>query len=95
MPKTETITLEEVARKMSELSAGIESLSTLIARLKRAHEAHQPRLDALKDEIDEKNVQLSWHLEEMDTVKNYLNNILESVTSGVMPLSSSSSTSRE
>jgi PAS domain S-box-containing protein len=84
MADTETITKEDVSSRLSELSGAIDSLTELVARLKRAHEATETHLDDLKEQLENKNAQLSWHLEEMDTVKNYLNNILESVTSGVI-----------
>jgi len=53
-------------------------------QFRKAYESLEKRVAELKIELERKNVELSRSLEEVKNLKNYLTNILESMSSGVI-----------
>lgn len=62
----------------------IETFNTSAARLKDAYAALQVKFERLNLELEETNRELSASLEEQERLSNYLTNILESLSSGVL-----------
>ncbi|MBI5183445.1 MAG: PAS domain S-box protein [Nitrospinae bacterium] len=62
------------------------NLST--AKLKDSYERLEKKIKELNIELQRKNEELIKNLQEKEEVKNYLNNILESLTTGVMVVTS-------
>ncbi|NIO03594.1 MAG: PAS domain S-box protein [Proteobacteria bacterium] len=59
------------------------------ARLEKSHQDLEKRIKSLDRALEEKNRELEKNLEETERVRSYLQNILESLNSGVMVLDSS------
>lgn len=66
------------------LNRAFQSFNAATARLNDSYERLENRVKELNLELKRKNEELIKNLEEKEEVKNYLNNILESLTTGVM-----------
>ena len=62
----------------------IESFNVSAAKLKEAYAALQEKFDRLNLKLEETNRELSTSLQEQERLSNYLTNILESLSSGVL-----------
>lgn len=62
----------------------IDSFNTSTGRLREAYSALREKVDHLNLQLEEKNRDLSASLIEQERLSNYLTNILESLTSGVL-----------
>jgi len=68
------------------LAAAFESFTRATETLRRSYGLLQKRVKDLTLELQEKNQELERNLQEKEEVKNYLNNILESLQTGVVVL---------
>lgn len=76
---------EEKRRKEIEiLSRAFASFNEATQQLQSSYDSLQQRVQALDLELAQKNEELQRNLREKDEVKNYLNYILESLTTGVI-----------
>ena len=66
------------------LAAAFETFNENTQRLKQAYETLQAKLAQLDRELEEKNRQLTLKVEEVNRTRNYLNDILEAMTDGVL-----------
>lgn len=74
---------ETTLRELADLIAAFDAAT---AQLQASHDALQARVDVLTHELQVKNDALSRSLEEVSALKNYLANILESITDGVIAI---------
>ncbi|MBI3013842.1 MAG: PAS domain S-box protein [Candidatus Tectomicrobia bacterium] len=68
------------------LAAAFESFTRATETLRRSYGLLQKRVKDLTLELQQKNLELERNLREKEEVKNYLNNILESLQTGVVVL---------
>ncbi|MBI5427131.1 MAG: PAS domain-containing protein [Nitrospinae bacterium] len=81
----ETPSAEDERKKEIEiLGRAFASFTEATQQLQNSYDILQARVQALDLELAEKNAELEKNLKEKEDVKNYLNNILESLTTGVM-----------
>jgi len=66
------------------LAAAFETFNETTQRLKAAYDKLQEKLAQLDRELEEKNRQLSLKVDELNRTKDYLNDILEAMTDGVI-----------
>lgn len=71
---------------LSELAEIISAFNASTAKLEESHTALQARVAELSGELSRKNQELSATLTEVSALKNYLANILESITDGVLAI---------
>lgn len=71
------------------LKEAFSTFNTATARLERSYQDLEKRVQSLNRALEEKNEELEKNLQETEKVKSYLQNILESLNSGVMVLDSS------
>lgn len=78
--------IEEARRKkeIEILSRAFASFNETTQQLQNSYDSLQQRVQALDLELARKNEELERNLAEKDEVKNYLNYILESLTTGVI-----------
>jgi len=72
------------ANKICLLSDAIESFNGAASSVEKYYRHLQQRVKELDIELKNKNEKLLLNLKEKEEAKNYLNNILESITSGVV-----------
>jgi len=70
--------------KISLLTKAFDTFNIASDSLKRAYEALQQRVKELNLELEQKNLQLRQNLREKEAVKNYLDNVLQSIQNGVV-----------
>ncbi len=66
------------------LTAAFETFNETTQRLKAAYDKLQEKIAQLDGELEEKNRQLLLKVDELNRTKNYLNDILEAMTDGVV-----------
>ena len=71
-------------KELEILRAAFQSFNETTEHLQKSYETLQERIRGLDLELEKKNQQLENNLQEKEKVKNYLHNILESLTSGVI-----------
>ncbi|MCP4728239.1 MAG: PAS domain S-box protein [bacterium] len=79
-PQTET----GKGREVESLIQAFEYFTETSERLRESYDKLQERISALDLELEKKNQELYANLREKDSIKNYLSNILESMTLGVV-----------
>lgn len=72
---------------IQELADFMAAFNESTARLRESHERLRGRVDELAGELSVKNAELTARIAEVSALKNYLANILESITDGVLALS--------
>jgi PAS domain S-box-containing protein len=78
--KAKPILNEEIA----SLIQAFEYFAETTEKLKESYDKLQEQISSLDLELERKNVELDNNLRKMDTIKNHLENILESMTLGVV-----------
>jgi len=71
-------------RDLDDLAALLAAFNETTAKLKASHDRLQERVSELTGELARKNEELAVTLAEVSALKNYLANILESITDGVL-----------
>lgn len=71
-------------KELEVLRAAFQSFNETTQHLQKSYETLQERIQGLNLELEQKNLELKNNLQEKEAVKNYLHNILESLTSGVI-----------
>ncbi len=71
-------------REVESLIQAFEYFTETSERLRESYDNLQERISALDLELEKKNQELYANLREKDSIKNYLSNILESMTLGVV-----------
>lgn len=71
---------------MRELARIIEAFDRSTAHLQASHDALRQRVTELSGELQQKNEELQATLTQVSALKNYLANILESITDGVIAI---------
>ncbi len=71
-------------RDVEDLAAAFELFNTTAAELRSAYEALQQRVAQLDRELEQKNRELAQRIDEVNRVKDYLNDLLSSITDGVV-----------
>ncbi len=71
-------------KELEVLRAAFQAFNETTEHLQKSYETLQERVKGLNLELENKNRQLESNLLEKEKVKNYLHNILESLTSGVI-----------
>ncbi len=71
---------------LHELAAIIAAFDAATAKLQASHSALQDQVATLTGELSRKNAELSASLAEVSALKNYLANILESISDGVVAI---------
>ncbi|HUU51186.1 MAG TPA: PAS domain S-box protein, partial [Nitrospinota bacterium] len=66
------------------LKKAFDSFNQSTSRLKESNDFLQRKLKILNLQLEKKNKELEVSLREKESAKNYLNNILESLTAGVI-----------
>ncbi len=74
------------AKDVEELARLLKAFDASTVQLKRSHDRLQERVRELTGELQQKNEELSASLTEVSALKNYLANILESITDGVIAI---------
>ena len=69
---------------VENLAHAFEAFNKNTQRLKEAYDTLREKVAQLDRELEEKNRQLSLKVEELNRTKNYLNDILEGMTDGVV-----------
>ncbi|MHC4870240.1 MAG: two-component system sensor histidine kinase NtrB [Planctomycetota bacterium] len=69
---------------ISELADFISAFDEATVKLKESHDKLRAKADELAGELSVKNRELQAKIEEVSALKNYLTNILESITDGVL-----------
>lgn len=75
---------EQKKQELEFLKSAFQTFNEITRHLQESYDKLQERLNALDLELEAKNLELEKNLEEKERVKNYLNNILESLTTGVI-----------
>jgi len=76
--------LNDQTNRVDLLSEAFLSFNQATSKLKKAYTDLKKKIDSLNLELEKKNRELEDNLREKEEVKNYLNNILESLTTGVI-----------
>lgn len=84
MPMVENQEEEKRKKEIEILSRAFASFNEATQQLQNSYDNLQQRVQALDLELAQKNEELQRNLKEKDEVKNYLNYILESLTTGVI-----------
>ncbi|MCZ6513599.1 MAG: ATP-binding protein [Nitrospinae bacterium] len=71
-------------KELEVLRAAFQAFNETTEHLQKSYETLQERIKDLNLELEQKNIELGNNLQEKEKVKNYLHNILESLTSGVI-----------
>jgi len=71
-------------KELEVLRAAFQAFNETTEHLQKSYETLQERIQGLNLELEQKNLELESNLREKEKVKNYLHNILESLTSGVI-----------
>jgi PAS domain S-box-containing protein len=71
-------------KDIEDLIKNMEAFNEVTAQLQKSYDELQVRIKKLDLELEEKNNELEKNLVEKEEVKNYLNDILESLTNGVI-----------
>ncbi len=71
-------------KELEVLRAAFQAFNETTQHLQKSYETLQERIKNLNLELEQKNIELENNLQEKEKVKNYLHNILESLTSGVI-----------
>ena len=71
-------------KEITALKNAFEFFSETTLRLENAYKLLEERVKELNIELEKKNRELSENLKEMDSIKNHLRNILESVKMGIV-----------
>ena len=66
------------------MRTAFQAFNETTEHLQKSYETLQERIKDLNLELEQKNIELENNLQEKEKVKNYLHNILESLTSGVI-----------
>lgn len=69
---------------LETLQAAFQTFNETTRHLQESYEKLQERIKALDLELEQKNIELETNLREKEAVRNYLNNILQSLTTGVI-----------
>jgi len=69
---------------VEDLTAAFELFNTTAAELRGAYENLQERVEQLDRELEQKNRELAQRVDEVNRVKDYLNDLLGSITDGVV-----------
>jgi PAS domain S-box-containing protein len=75
---------KENSKDIDALIKNMEAFNEVTAQLQRSYDDLQVRIKKLDLELEDKNKELEKNLIEKEEVKNYLNDILESLTNGVI-----------
>ncbi len=75
---------DQKKQELEFLKSAFQTFNETTQHLQESYDKLQDRLKALNLELEEKNLELENNLQEKERVKNYLNNILESLTTGVI-----------
>jgi len=75
---------EQKKQELEFLKSAFQTFNETTRHLQESYDKLQERLNALDLELEAKNLELEKNLQEKERVKNYLNNILESLTTGVI-----------
>jgi len=84
IPDLEKIPADIPPENIEFLKDLIDSFNTSTAKLRDAYAALQDKVENLNQELEESNRNLSVSLAEQERLSNYLTNILESLSSGVL-----------
>ena len=74
----------EKSKEIQTLIQNMEAFNEVTAQLQNSYDELQERVKKLDLELSDKNDELKQNLAEKERVKNYLNDILESQTNGVL-----------
>lgn len=80
---------KENRKDIEVLIRNMEAFNEVTEQLQRSYDELQERIKQLDLELEDKNKELEKNLTEKEEVKNYLNDILESLTNGVIVVSRS------
>jgi len=69
---------------VEDLTAAFELFNTTATELRGAYESLQERVEQLDRELEQKNRELAQQIDEVNRVKDYLNDLLGSITDGVV-----------
>ncbi len=69
---------------VEDLTAAFELFNTTASELRGAYESLQERVEQLDRELEQKNRELAQQIDEVNRVKDYLNDLLGSITDGVV-----------
>ena len=69
---------------VEDLTAAFELFNTTAIELRGAYESLQERVEQLDRELEQKNRELAQQIDEVNRVKDYLNDLLGSITDGVV-----------
>ena len=75
---------KENSKDIEALIKNMEAFNEVTEQLQRSYDELQVRVKQLDLELEGKNTELEKNLIEKEEVKNYLNDILESLTNGVI-----------
>ena len=75
---------KENSKDIEALIKKMEAFTEVAEQLQRSYDELQVRIKKLDLELADKNKELEKNLVEKEEVKNYLNDILESLTNGVI-----------
>ena len=73
-------------KEIKALKNAFEFFSETTLKLENSYKLLEQRVKELNIELDDKNKELSENLKEMDSIKNHLRNILESVKMGIIAI---------
>ena len=82
MEEKETIGL--TVEELSKFTSSYAHFNKITQKLQKAYKALEEKFENLNLKLEETNIQLRQSLAEKDRISNYLNNILESLNSGVL-----------
>jgi len=69
---------------VDDLTAAFELFNTTAAELRGAYQTLQERVEQLDRELEQKNRELAQRIDEVNRVKDYLNDLMGSITDGVV-----------
>lgn len=84
LPMVENLLDEQRKKELDTLRRSFESFNEVTRQLQSSYDTLQLRIKELDLELAKKNEELERNLGEKDQVKNYLNDILESLSTGVI-----------
>jgi PAS domain S-box-containing protein len=78
--------IELSAEELSSFTSSYAHFNKITQKLQKAYKALEEKFENLNRKLEETNNQLRQSLAEKDRISNYLNNILESLNSGVLAI---------
>ncbi|HPY96981.1 MAG TPA: ATP-binding protein [Candidatus Cloacimonadota bacterium] len=73
-------------QNVDKLTSAFHDFTQVIDKFEKTYNLLQDRIDSLNKQLENKNIELEKKVEESENIKNFLNNILDNVHTGVLSI---------